>query len=179
MFSSFYRIIKFAMQGFWRNIWLSFITISVIVLALVSVNFLIVSQLLTKTIIESVEEKIDLSIYFKPEIAESQINEVKINLLKLPEIANVKYVSKEKVMEEFKRKHQDNSKILESLEEIGENPFGATLIVKAKTAEGYPTILRAVEGSEYKDLTQDLNFDDHKLIIQKISEIAKIGRAHV
>ena len=41
MFTSLSRILKFAFQGFWRNIWLSIINITILVLTLFVINFLI------------------------------------------------------------------------------------------------------------------------------------------
>ena len=62
MFSTFFRIIKFALQDFWRNFWLSLVTITVLVLALFSVNILIGLNAVSDTVGQAVEEKVDIEL---------------------------------------------------------------------------------------------------------------------
>jgi len=63
---SLYRLIKFAIQNFFRNFWLSLVTITIIVLSLFSVNTLIGLEAISQAIIKSVADKIDIAIYLKP-----------------------------------------------------------------------------------------------------------------
>jgi len=173
MFVSTYRVFKFALQDFWRNIWLSFITIMILVLALISVNLLIFFNALTDTAVKLVEEKVDLSIFFKPEAAEAKINEVKSFLVALPQVKEIKFISKDEALQKFKEKHKDEPKILEAIKEIGDNPLGASFVVKAYRTEDYSIILEKIKDPNIlpDDLVQDKNFDDHKLLIEKISNL--------
>ena len=173
MFSTLFRIIKFSSQDFWRNFWLTTATIVVLVLALVSINFLITLNFLTKTAVAQVEDKIDVSVYFKPGVAESEIGNIKSYLLSLSEVKDVIYVSPEEALREFKKKHENDAVIKESLEEVGENPLGATLIVKAHDTANYPEILKVFDDAQYANVIQEKNFEDHKAIIKKIDSISE------
>jgi cell division transport system permease protein len=178
MLTSIYRVIKFALQDFWRNIWLSFITILILVLALFSANLLIFFNALADTAVELVEEKIDVSIFFKPEALESKINEVKSSLVALPQVREVGYISKDEALQKFKERHKDEPKILEAIKEIGDNPLGPSLVIKAYKTEDYPVILEKLNDPNVlpEDLVQDKNFNDHELLIGKISNIKqKVG----
>lgn len=178
MLTSIYRVIKFALQDFWRNIWLSFITILILVLALFSANLLIFFNALADTAVKLVEEKIDVSIFFKPEALESKINEVKLSLVALPQVREVGYISKDEALQKFKERHKDEPKILEAIKEIGDNPLGPSLVIKAYKTEDYPVILEKLNDPNVlpEDLVQDKNFNDHEVLIGKISNIKqKVG----
>jgi len=167
-----YRIIKFAWQSFWRNIWLSIVTITVIILTFVSINFLIVLHIVSNSIIDSVEERINVSIFFKPEIKEAEVLEVNAYLETLSQIDSIEYISAEQALDKFKKMHQDDPSILESLEELDDNPLGATLNVNAMSLEDYPSILEVIDNSKYKDWIATKNFDDHRDYINRINSIS-------
>ncbi len=172
MFSSFSRILKFAFQDFRRNVWLSVITISVLALALISINSLIVFRLVADSSIQAVREKIDVSVYFNPEVSAGEVNNVKSRLNNLSEVKEVSYVTPEEALSRFRAKHVADPEILASLEEVDGNPLGAALIIKAHDLENYPRILQELEKDEYSELIQKKNFDDHKMVISKINDIS-------
>lgn len=170
---TFYRIIKFAIQGFWRNIWLSLITISMMILALISMNFLFVLNVMAKSAVKLVQERIDMSVYFKDDTDESIIKEVKNKLLTLAEVERVEYTSKDEALEEFRKKHKSDRLILEALEETGGNPLVGTLKIKSKNISDYQVILDFIDNSKYNQYVSDKNFDDHKDFTNQIYSISR------
>jgi cell division transport system permease protein len=165
------RILKFAVQDFWRNIWLSLVTVSILTLALLSVNVLIFMNAMADQVISSVQEKIDVSVSFTEETSRSEINNLKNKLEKMPEVKKVTFVSKQEALEKFKEKHKDNQKIQETLQEIGENPLLDSVIVNAHSTESYDSILAFLENPEYENMIYDKNFTDHRLIINRINSL--------
>ena len=119
-----------------------------------------------------VKDKIDISIYFKPDVTEPQVMEVKSYLSTLAQVKDINYVSQKEALENFKQKHLSDSTIIESLNELDSNPIGATLNVRSKNIEDYPPIIEVLSNSKYNDLIADKNFDDHKFFITKIKLIA-------
>jgi cell division transport system permease protein len=172
MFAALFRIIKFALQDFRRNFWLSFATVIILVLTLISINFLIILNVLTRTAVAQVQDKVDVSIYFKRDVSESQIGNIKSYLLGLSEVKDVEYISRDYALTAFENKHQDNPVILESLKEVGENPLGATLVIRANDPKDYPTILKVFDDPQYENIIQDKSFDDHEAVIKKIETIS-------
>jgi len=173
MFTSAFRIIKFAWQDFFRNFWLSFVTLTILVLALFSINLLIIFNFVAKSAIVSVEDKININLYFKPAISEDQVFNVQRYLQGLSQVKDVQYISKEQALENFKTKHKDDPKILASLDEIAQNPLGASLVIKAKSTSDYPLILENLSDPQYNNLIESKDFDDHKLVINRISGITQ------
>lgn len=170
--ASFYRIFIFAWQSFWRNIWLSVVTITIIVLTLISINSLIIVNAITKEAINIIKNKVDISLYFRPEVLEPQVLEVKTYLSSLTQVKELNYVSQKEALEKFRQQHKDDSTILESLAELESNPIGATLQIKAKNIEEYPEIMSVIDNSKYNDIILDKNFDDHQIYISKIKNLS-------
>lgn len=172
------RIINFAWQSFWRNIWLSVVTITIIVLTFISINFLIILNVVTDASIQIIKDKVDVSLYFRPDATEPQVLEVETYLSSLTQIKAINYVSQQQALEEFRQLHRQDTVIIESLEELDDNPIGATLQIKAKNIDDYPTIIQVLENSKYDDLILDKNFDDHQVYIAKIKNFSdNIGKA--
>jgi len=171
MFTSTIRVIKFASQDFIRNFWLSIVTLTILILALLSVNLLIIFNLVANSAVDSVESKIDINVYFKPDIDEEQVQNVQRYLQSLINVKDVEYISKEQALINFQKRHEDNPKIIESLQEIDENPLGASLIIKAKSTDDYPVILENLEDPQYDNLIESKDFDDHRLVIARITNI--------
>jgi len=169
---AFTRGILFALQSFWRNIWLSLATVFVVFLALISINFLLAINIVADSAILAVQDRIDVSIYFKPDVKESKIAEVKSKLESLSQVKSVVYKSPEENLAAFSQRHQNDAQIQETLRELLGNPMGATLVVKAKGLKDYPVILSAVDDPSFADLIEEKNYDDNQLVIDRINLIA-------
>lgn len=165
------RIIRFGFQSFFRNFWLAVATISVLVLTLISVNSLIIVNLLGNAALTTVRSRIDVSVHFRPEVEESRVQTVKIALLSMPEVKDVEYISPARALETFSREFEDDLEILAALGEVGANPFGATLAVKAHKLEDYPVILRSLDNDSFKSLIEDKDFDDREKMIARVEAI--------
>lgn len=168
---SFFRIIRFATQHFWRNIWLSLITISMLMLTLFTVNVLLVLNQLTETAIASVEEKIDVSVYFKPDTSTEKVQHAVGYLKGLSQVRDVEIITSEEALILFQEQHANDQVVLSSLEEIGENPFGATLIIKAHAAEDFNFILEALNNPQFSEYIREKDFSNYTDIISRIQTI--------
>ncbi|MEA2089018.1 MAG: permease-like cell division protein FtsX [Patescibacteria group bacterium] len=167
----FFRIIKFAFQNFYRNFWLAIVTITMLVVTLFSVTTLISLNVVSDQVIKSIENKIDVSVYFHQDADESQILKAKIGLSNLPEVEKITFVNKEEALDLFKEKYKDNQSILSSIDVLNENPLPNFFIIKAKNSEYYPKILDELNKSDYNKIIKKKDFDDHKIFINKISSI--------
>jgi len=145
-------------------------------LSLILINVLIILSIFTNTAINTVKEKVDISIYLKPNIVEDQAYAFKAKIESLPQTKEVEYVSPDLALKRFKERHQKNDTLIESLNELEENPLGITLVVRAKAIDDYPLILEKIEGknfSEYSNWIADKDFNNYKIIIEKLNSTAK------
>ncbi|MBI5037975.1 MAG: ABC transporter permease [Candidatus Kerfeldbacteria bacterium] len=166
------RTIKFALQGFFRNFWLSVVTIIILVLTLCSITLVAGINVVAEQAIASIQDRVDVSIYFKQEVSENDALAVRDRLLGLAEVETVTYVSKEDALEKFKSQHQDDTVILEAIEQLEENPLSATIIIKADSIEEYTAILAVLDNPQYSNLIEERNFDDNETVISRLSDVS-------
>ena len=172
------RVIKFAFTDFWRNLGLSLMTVTILILTYVALNLLVLVNFFTETAIQSVENRVDVSVYFGPDVSDDRIHGVRGNLTTLPEVKEVVFISREEALAQFRENHADEPEILEALNEVGENPLGAVLVVKAKDATDFGPILEYLQSSEVSSLVEDKTVEDHRGLVERLTEITgKIERA--
>ncbi len=171
MITTFLRIIKYGFLSFWRNALLSTATLSVIVLALLVFEGLIISNILTKTALINLQEKIDISIYFKNDTPEDDILKIKKSVESLAEVKGVEYISRDKALEIFKEKHKDDAAISQSLEELEDNPLLASLNIKAKNPQEYGIIADYLDKTDFKSWFEKVTYAQNAIVIERLGRI--------
>lgn len=176
-FVSLGRVIIFALQNFWRNFWLSIATVSIITLSLLSISFLGVMTVLSNQALQSLQNKVDISVALKPDLKDEAVKTVKTNVERLSGVSQVDIVTADQALENFRARNASNPLIAESLLELGNNPLGASLVIRSKTPEGYQNILRQLQTPPFSDSIQDAHYDDYRKIINSTTDItAKLKR---
>lgn len=173
MIISFKRIVKAGWQSFQRNLWIVFATIGIMSVTLFIFSSLLTFNFLTKEVIEIIQSKIDLSIYFAINVDEAEILKVRDIIKQLPEVKTVEYVSREEAYNRFKQKHQGNEVITRALEELGGNPLQASLNIKANSSEDYAVIFAFLESAPFKDSISKVNFTENRLVIERLNKIIR------
>ncbi len=168
------RITTTALNDLLRSVWLNIATMSIIVVALFTVTIMMAVDTVGNFALNSLQEKIDITIQFKDDAEENKILEFKEDLGELQEVKSVEYISKEQALINFKESHEDNKYINESLEELGENPLFAVLNVKATSLAQYKPIDEYIKGNEnYDDIIEKVNFKENEKAINNFSVILK------
>src|SRR3989344_6388279 len=171
MFTSLFRIAKYALQHFVRNIWLSTATIVIMVLALFVLAGLIIFNVSTKTVITSIQDKIDISVFFKADTAEDEVLRIKSTLETLPEVRQVDYISKEQALEIFRQRHEDDETISQAVEQLQENPLLASLNVKAQDTEEYGDIAAYLENDTIAPFVEKVSYSQNQTVIERLNRI--------
>lgn len=166
---SFFRVIRFGLKNFWRNIWLTIATTLVMILTLFTISSLVILSMIGSTALNSLKEKVDVSVYLNPDIKDEEVDEIRNNLISLPEVRTIDYVSKEKALELFKEEHGGDDLIISSVDELDKNPLQPSLVVKARHPEDYSVISDFLEQDNYKQYIDKITFEDNRVIIDKIS----------
>jgi len=176
---SFFRVIKFSFQDIGRNIWLSIVTVTILLLALFSVNMLLTVDVITKAAINSIKEKIDINLYLRPSASEDEIAALKAKISNLEYVKSVKYISRSEALESFRQKHKNNPEVLDALRELGKNPLTPILIVKSANMDKYDDLIMELNKID-DDIIESRDFEDHKEILAKINGVSdKINRAGI
>jgi len=177
MFITVYRTTKFAALHFWRNFWISAITIFILTLTLFIVSLVGTLNLLADQAIRSVENKINIDFYFTANAKEDDILAAKVYLESLPSVKTVRYTSKKEALEKFKQSHVDDPSITAALAELDTNPLPATLSVQAQALHQYQGIIDQFSTTNYDQLVEKKNFSDHQAVIDRLSYI--VNRVYV
>lgn len=165
---SFLRIIKFSFQDIFRNIWLSIVTITILILALFSINMLLTVKLISQNAVSAVKEKINISLYFKADASEATILDVQSRVKAMPEVRAVTLISKSEALDNFRNRNNNNPEILNALKELGKNPLSPSLIIVPKNFDDSGrliTILRALDS----EAIESRDFSDNSLILERIN----------
>lgn len=166
------RVFHIGWTNFKRNTYLSMGTTGVMVLVLFLFSGLICLNYLSSQIVSGLEEKVDVSVYFKNDASEEEINKVKGDLESLGTVKNVEYISKDKALDEFKQRHAGDTLVQDSLAELDENPLQASLNVKAGDSSQYASIVTFLEGNKFRSLVDKINFYENEQVITKVEAIA-------
>jgi cell division transport system permease protein len=160
MLTNLSRIIKFGFQRFTRNGWLSTITIAIMFLALIVFGGVNIFNVLSKTALNSIQDRIDISVFFKKETSEDEILKVQSIIKNLPEVKSTEYISRDKALEIFKEQHKDDETISQAIEQVGENPLLASINIKAYDPKQYQMIASFLSGDEFKNDIEKISYDE-------------------
>ena len=172
-FLSTYRVFTFTVQNIIRNFWLSFITLTIFVLTLLTINTVIFLNVLAEGALQSVQEKVEVTFYFNPEASEDLVQSAQGYLNGLDQVREVTYVSADKALLSFQDRHQDNEIILSSIDEVGGNPFGHALVVSAHSSDDFAFISEALETPEFAPFIEEKDLTDYETIIERITILSK------
>jgi len=161
-------------KNFVRSGSVSFATVLIMTVTLVIIGLLIFLSAILSYTLAAIEDKVDVNVYFVTTAAESDILAVRDQIAAFPEVAAVTYTSREQALREFEERHADDQLTLQALEELGENPLGASLAIKAQDPGQYESIVKflsddaAVAGGS-SDLIDRINYFQNKTVIDRLT----------
>src|SRR3989344_1129107 len=167
------RVIKFALQWLWRNFWLSLVTITMMLMALLSVTLLVGVDYIRQATIQGVEQKIDILISLQPDVPAEEVEKFVLELEDLTEVKKTTVITPEQNRTLFEQSNLSDQakKALEIFEE-GENPFSYSVAIQAYDLEQYPAITAFIDQEKYNNLVEDKSFHDYQSFIEKINNLS-------
>jgi cell division transport system permease protein len=173
MIVALFRTIRFALQNFSRNLWLSLITVFILVLTTMSITLVAGLSVVGNQLIQSVENRVDTDFYFYDYASEDSILKAQEFLKKQPQVKDVVYVSKEEAFKQFKEEHANDEDISSSLTALDENVLPASVVVRAHRIQDYPIIIQTMERSEFHELIYRTDYTDNRKIIDTITSMTE------
>ena len=170
------RIIRTGFFNFWRNGTVSMASVLVMMVTLMVLGLIIFTGAVLDRSLTELRNKVDINVTFTPSAAEEDILGIKYSLESLPEVSLVTYVSRDEALTAFKERHANDQSILSALDELGENPLGAVLNVKAKDPSQYGSVADFLEGnsaiaSSGVSIIDRVNYYQNKVAIDKLTDI--------
>lgn len=170
------RVIRSGLLSFWRNRWVSSATIGIMVLTLGIITSLFILSTITGVILTNLEEKVDITVYFNIDTPENEILKMKEEIEIFPEVKTVEYVSREEALDRFRKSHEDNPLITQSLEELGDNPLEASLNIKARVISEYESIASFLGTRRFAGIIDSVNYNENRKVIERLSSIITLAR---
>lgn len=176
MWTGFKRIVRSGFVGFWRNAFVSLAAIFVMSIALFVIgSTLLIDQLLGVSL-QNIQNKVDINVYFVPGAEEEDIRVLESSVAALPEVSDVSYTSAEEALALFRERHRGDETIIQGLEELEDNPLGATIAIRARETSQYEGISNFLEDQKASEdpenpLIDEINFVKNKNAIDKLTTI--------
>lgn len=176
LFTHLRRIGRNGLINFWRNPVISLASLMVMAVTVFIINSLLISSALLDATLVEIKDKVDINVYFTTTATEDEILALRGSLERLPEVSAIDYISREEALENFTRRHSSNALIIQSLQEIGDNPLGASLNIKAFDPSQYESIAKyfdneALLAEVETGIVEKVNFNQNRAVIERLSEI--------
>lgn len=170
------RVIKSGFFNFWRSGYVSAASTVVMIVTLSVIGSVIFMSAMLGVTMEELRNKVDVNVYFTVSAPEENILSLKTKIEALPEVRAVEYVSREQALQNFRQRHENNQITLQALEELGENPFGASLNIKAREPSQYEGIAdflneENILSSGGEKIIDKINYFENRTAIERLSRI--------
>lgn len=168
------RVVTGGAKNFARSGAVSFATVLIMTVTLTIVGSLIfLSAILTNTL-AGLQDKVDVNVYFVTDAEERDILAIQDRLEALPEVASVEYTSREQRLQDFRARNENDQLTIQALDELGTNPLGASLAIKATDPSQYEGIVEFL--SEDPSISpaggpiiDSINYFQNKAVIDRLT----------
>lgn len=165
------RMIKFGVQSFWRNIWLSAVTVIILTLNLFLMSLVIGLNVVGEQALTAVRAKVNLSVFFTPTTSEQQVKTIREDLLQKPEVKSIEIITRQQHLDDLKAAYPNSGLVNAAIELLGDNPLGPGLVISARSFDGYTGIVNALKNERYETVIEDTgnDFESNRDVINTIS----------
>lgn len=173
------RVARYGLIGFIRNGFVSLAAVLIMTITLFVASALIISNAALQAVLVQLTQKVDVTVYFTTNATDDQIQQLSNSLKALPEVSNITFVSRDQALAAFQARHQNDQLTMQALQELGENPLGASLEIRAKDPSQYETIAKFLESQQSTpagSAIDKVNFFQNKAAIDKLAQIISTTR---
>ncbi|MBQ3264123.1 ABC transporter permease [Candidatus Saccharibacteria bacterium] len=178
------RILKYGAKGFSRNIWLSVAATIVMAITLIISFVTITASVILSNTAETMREKIDITIYLKPNTSLEDLNKLKETIEKDANVKSVVISTSKEEYEKFLSENQDSEEIIdvmdEEMSELMISKMQATMRLKVYDVDNLDSVKEIVETDDgfvaAVDEEKAPTYDVNQVEIATITSWAKIAR---
>jgi cell division transport system permease protein len=170
------RTVVAGLRGFYRNRTVSLSSIFILTITLSIITSFYLCRAIFDYTLDQIKEKVDVRVYFTVDATDQQVADVRSKLQGLTQVKSVTLTTKDQALEEFKKKHEGDQLTLQALDELGTNPFGASLAVVAKDTSQYEGIAQQLSSGsgllgDASSAVDKINYYQLKDSIDKLNSI--------
>jgi cell division transport system permease protein len=177
------RIMKYGSSGFVRNIWLSTAATVVMAFTLIILFVTVVASVVLTNTANMMREKIDITIYFKPNTSEKHLSELETIIKTDDNIKTVETSTSEEEYEKFIAENAESEDIINVLDDdmktLMISKMQSTMRIKVHNVDNLDSIKNLVETDavfkKYIDSEKAPTYDVNQLEIATITSWARIA----
>ena len=178
------RILKYGTKGFSRNIWLSTAATVVMSITLIILFVTVVASVILTNTAEVMKDKIDITIYLKPNTSEEELGKLTDIIKKDPNIKSVETSTSEEEYKKFVEENQTSDDIINVLDDDMQKmmiaKMQATMRIKVYDVDNLDSVKKIVEEDEdfvqFTDKDKAPTYDVNRVEIATITSWARIAR---
>lgn len=177
------RIMKYGSSSFVRNIWLSSAATIVMAFTLIILFVTVVASVVLTNTANMMREKIDITIYFKPNTSEQHLDELESIIRKDSNIKSVETSTSEEEYEKFIAENAESEDIINVLDDdmktLMISKMQSTMRIKVHNVDNLDSIRNIVETDtvfkKYVDSEKAPTYDVNQVEIATITSWARIA----
>jgi len=157
---SLFRILRYGVQGFRRNIWLSVIAIITMTLTLITITIFGLGDLVARNEYQRFNQRIDYSIYLRDEASDADVQSFDAQLKQRYEVADSTYYDKAAVRTKFDERFGK----VDGLKDIvtdDNNPLPREIDVRFRDPKDISSFDNFVQQAQYKQIVQTTSYQDN------------------
>ena len=167
------RVLRTGFFNFWRDSTVTLASLLVMMVTLLVIGLTSFSSAILENTLTELRNKIDINVTFVTTAKEEDILNIKQTIESLPEVLLATYISREEALTLFKERHSTDQAILSALDELGENPLGAVLNIRAREPSQYASVAEFLESdnvlsSDGLTIIDRINYFQNKAAIDKL-----------
>lgn len=178
------RIVKYGAKGFLRNFWLSSAATIVMAITMIILFVTVVASVILTNTAEMMRDKIDITIYLKPNTSDEILAQLESTISKDENIKSVVVSNSESEYEKFIEENKNSEEITNIMDEEMRNlmiaKMQATMRIKVHNIDNIDSIKNIVENDplfvQYTDTELLPTYDVNRAEIATITSWARIAR---
>lgn len=171
---TFVRMCRYGINNFSRNAWLTIAATAVMTITLLVVFVTLAARNVLVDTVDEIRDKVDMSIYVKTDIKDTDVKKIQTDLEKLSSVRAVTYVSPKQARESFAEQNKSDAGTLDALNEAT-NQFPGTFRISPVDINDTSELQNFVETNETVKKNLDPNREP-SFAGERKSAIENIGR---
>lgn len=169
------RVSRAGFVGFLRNGFVSLATILIMTITLFVIGVMLTTGAALNAVLSDLQEQVDINVYFFTDAPEESILALRDAVQELPEVASVTYITRDEALERFRERHRDDQLTIQALDELDENPLGASLAIRAQETSQYEGIAQFLDGEAAvggeAQIIENINYFQNRAAIDRLTDI--------
>jgi cell division transport system permease protein len=138
--------LRVSLKSLVRNRWMSLASIGVVSVTLLLLGIFIIVNYNVELFARVIKDQVEIVIHVKDGTSAEDLEKLRVRLIEIPEIREVRYVSKREALERLKESFGDKAYLLDGYEDDAMNPLRDSFEVRTTIPEDIPMVAERIQG---------------------------------